>query len=69
MRAELLPPLSSGRASSGAGGYIDEPCGFPLRRSPDGGVTVTDVSPPALGFLPKPVIVLAILLIAAGIRA
>jgi hypothetical protein len=30
---------------------------------------VTDVSPPALGFLPKPVIVLAILLIAAGIRA
>ena len=65
--AELLPPLPSGRASSGAGGHVDEPCGVPLRNSPDGRVAMTDANPQALGFLPKLVIVLAILLIAAGV--
>ena len=65
--AELLPPLPSGRASSGAGGHIDEPCGLPLRRSSDGSVAMTDANPQALGFLPKLVLVLAVLLIAAGV--
>ena len=31
MRAELLPPLPPGGASSGASGYFDEPCRLPLR--------------------------------------
>jgi hypothetical protein len=67
VRAELLPALPSGRASSGAGGHIDEPCGVPLRCSSDGSVAVTDSSPQPLGLLPKLVLVLVGLLTAAGL--
>ena len=31
VRAQLLPPLSPGRAPSGAGGHVDQPCRLPLR--------------------------------------
>ena len=58
MRAELLPALPSGRASSGAGGHVDEPCGVPLRCSPDRSVTVNDANPEQLGLLPRVVLVL-----------
>ena len=33
MRAELLPPLSSGRAPCGSGRYVDEPSRIQVRRS------------------------------------
>ena len=42
MCVKLLPPLPSGGASSGAGRYLDDPCGFPLRRSSGGNVAMTD---------------------------
>ena len=32
VRAELLPPLSPGRAPRGAGRHVDEPCRIPMRR-------------------------------------
>src|SRR5579871_6426058 len=31
VRAQLLPPLSPGCASSGTGGHFDQPCRLPLR--------------------------------------
>ena len=40
--AELLPPLPPGCASPGAGGHVDEPCQFPLRRSSGEIVAMTD---------------------------
>ena len=42
--AELLPPLPPRRASSGAGGHLDEPCRVPLRRSSGPNVGMTDAS-------------------------
>jgi hypothetical protein len=33
MRAELLPPLSPGRAPCGSGRYVDEPSRIQVRRS------------------------------------
>jgi hypothetical protein len=67
MRAELLPPLPSGSTPSGAGGHVDEPCGFSLHHSSRGAVAMTSVDPQELGFMPKLVIALAIVLIAAGV--
>src|SRR5262249_37834213 len=33
VRAQLLPPLSAGRAARGADRYVDEPCRIPMRGS------------------------------------
>ena len=69
LRAELLPPLSSGRTSRGAGRQLDEPCRLPLHGRRGGSTAMTDANRQELGLLPKLVIASAVLLIARWRRS
>src|SRR5215471_20685808 len=49
LRAELLPPLSPGRAPRRARRHLDEPCRLPLRHSSDPRIAMTHGTPQQLG--------------------
>jgi hypothetical protein len=62
-----LPPLPTGRPPRRAGRHLDKPRRVPLHHQAGGTSAMSDANPQELGVLAKLVVLLAIVLIVAGV--